>query len=251
MAEFFGDLERLAADAYPYRWPIIAAVAVLLAGAVYYAHRIGLHLLLWRRRVAAAIIGTPLLVLFGFISYDLGSPLFINKTVEEEFPFAYAAEVPPGMEMADVEMVMEGMANVVSTVDENMPRMAPGAGSTDGSAAALKSGMFRDADSFHKGSGVATVYRTPDGSHLLRLEDLDVTNGPDLRVLLVRHHDPTHRDQVRDQGYVELDKLKGNRGSQNYPIPDGEDPAGYNSVVIYCAPFHVIFSVAPLVDVSG
>ena len=44
---------------------------------------------------------------------------------------------------------------------------------------------------------------------------------------------------------MELDKLKGNMGNQNYPIPE-MDLSQYRSVVIYCKPFHVIFSVAPL-----
>ncbi len=258
MAEFFGDLERLAADLYPYRWPIIAAVVAVLAGAGAVVYRKRWHLawqiFLVRHKVAAVIIGVPLLALFGFITYDLGSPLFINKTVEEEFPFAFAADVPSSMSMEDAEMVMAGMAGIDSTVEEGMPSgMMPADGEGDSSkAVALKSGSFRDADSFHRGSGTATIYRAPDGSHLLRLEDFSVTNGPDLRVLLSRHPDPMDRHQVReDDGFIQLDKLKGNRGNQNYPIPADVDPAEYGSVIIYCWPFSVVFSVAPLAEVSG
>ncbi len=249
MAEFFGDIERLAADLFPYRWPIIAGIVVVLAGAGAFAYKKGWHLVLrafvMRHRVAVTIIGVPLLVLFGFISYDLGSPLFINKTVEEEFPFAFAAEVPAGMSMEDVEMVMSGMAEIVSEAEEAMPAMMSG-DDADSQATALKSGNFRDADAFHRGSGTATIYRGPEGSHLLRLEDFSVTNGPDLRVLLSRHPDPMDRHEARDDGYILLDKLKGNRGNQNYPIPADVDPAEYNSVIIYCWPFSVVFSVAPL-----
>ena len=111
---------------------------------------------------------------------------------------------------------------------------------------ALASGNFRDADSFHKGSGVATIYRLPDGSHLLRLEDFKVTNGPDLRVLLARPNDPQSRDELQAGGYTHLAKLKGNVGNQNYELPADVDPAGIGSVIIYCMPFKVIFSVAPL-----
>ena len=114
------------------------------------------------------------------------------------------------------------------------------------SAVKLKNGSFRDADGFHKGSGQATIYRGPDGSHLLRLENLNVTNGPDLRVLLSPHQDPMSRSEVKTPGYVELAKLKGNKGDQNYVVPDDVDVAAQRSVIIYCKPFHVIFSVAPL-----
>ena len=72
----------------------------------------------------------------------------------------------------------------------------------------LKLGSFRDADSFHKGSGEAIVYRGPDGSLLLRLENFAVTNGPDLRVILSPHQDPGNKDEVKTPGYIELGKLK-------------------------------------------
>ena len=91
----------------------------------------------------------------------------------------------------------------------------------------------------------------PGGEYLLRLEEFKVTNGPDLRVLLSAHPDPMSRSEVKDDGYVELGKLKGNIGNQNYEIPSGVDISGYRSVVIYCKPFHVIFSVAPLSAARG
>ena len=180
MAEFFGDLERLAADLYPYRWPHIRGhrrragggrIPNLPEGMARGAPGIRVK----RNRVAVTVIGVPLLIIFGFITYDLGSPLFINKTVEEEFPFAFAADVPADMSMENVEMIMSGMAEIDSAVEEAMPammEMASEGQADDSQAVALKSGNFRDADSFHRGSGTATIYRAPDDSHLLRLETL-------------------------------------------------------------------------------
>ena len=51
-------------------------------------------------------------------------------------------------------------------------------------------------------------------------------------------------------GYLDLGKLKGNRGNQNYPIPADVDISIFNSVVIYCKPFAVVFSVATLYDAT-
>ena len=45
-----------------------------------------------------------------------------------------------------------------------------------------------------------------------------------------------------------MSKLKGNMGNQNYPTPDDADISSFNSVVIFCKPFKVIFSVATLED---
>ena len=33
---------------------------------------------------------------------------------------------------------------------------------------------------------------------------------------------------------------------EEFPLPAAADPSAYSSVVIYCAPFHVIFSIASL-----
>ena len=173
------------------------------------------------------------------LAWWLGSPLFLSKTVDEEFPLTVDATVPENMTRAEVEAVMKGMAMVDSPMSEGM--MAGMAG-----ASVVKTGTFRDADRSHKGSGSVTIYRLEDGSHVLRLEDLNVTNGPDLRVILSPDPDPRSRDDVTTEGYVELGKLKGNIGNQNYPIDAGVDVSAFNSVVIYCKPFHVLFAVAGL-----
>ena len=123
---------------------------------------------------------------------------------------------------------------------------ATAAAASETAPAEIKAGSFRDADRAHKGSGQAKIFRATDGSRLLRLENLDVTNGPDLRVILTPHPDPMSRGDVTAPGYVELGKLKGNKGNQNYVIPADVDLAAQGSVVIYCKPFQVIFSVASL-----
>ena len=52
---------------------------------------------------------------------------------------------------------------------------------------------------------------------------------------------------VFDDGpHVVLGPLKGNVGSQNYPIPDNVDVKDYSAVSIWCARFHVSFGAAEL-----
>ena len=288
MGAFFGELERLMAELYPYRWLITAIVLVALAALTALAYRKGWHTVLWEKRATVAMVGTPMLILGVIAGWYLASPLFTDKRVEEAFPFALTATVPSGMDREDVEMVMAGMAKTdlgfsepmsdmakatgmdVETVNEGLAMLKKGMADSDdamvdkgvamiqdgtapaeqASAVELKSGAFRDADSFHRGSGKATVYRGPDGSHLLRLENLDVTNGPSLHVILSPHQDPMRVSEIKDGGFVDLGKLKGNQGNQNYEIPDDVDIQAYKSVVIYCKPFQVIFSVAPLQDLS-
>ncbi|WP_265864100.1 DM13 domain-containing protein [Streptomyces sp. SKN60] len=101
----------------------------------------------------------------------------------------------------------------------------------------------------HATTGVVKVVRLADGTHTLRLEGLDTSNGPDLRVWL--SDAPVKEGKagwgVFDEGkYVNLAKLKGNKGDQNYALPAGLDWSAYPSVSIWCDRFDVSFGAAAL-----
>lgn len=62
-------------------------------------------------------------------------------------------------------------------------------------------------DDFHMASGKIKVLQSPDGTQIMRFENLDVTNGHDLYVYL------TTDTNAKD--IVSLGRLKGNKGNQN------------------------------------
>ena len=191
-------------------------------------------------------IGLFALIPIIWVAWWLGSPLFSSTQVNEEFPFATRAVVPANMTMADVETRMTEAARADSEVNESMAQMKGGPADQDAVKAEL-TGEFRDADAFHKGSGTATIYEIVDtGERVLRFEDFRVTNGPDLRVLLANGANPESHSDLDESGYVELSALKGNVGPQNYVIPSDFDLSNAQSVVIYCNPFRMVFSVATL-----
>lgn len=190
---------------------------------------------------ARIIIGLVVLVPILALAWWLGSPLFLSQTVEEAFPMSQGATIPEALSQGEVEAIMAGMAKVDLEADDGAMAVA---------ATALLRGELTDADAFHQGSGSATLYRLEDGSALLRLEDLAVTNGPDLHVILSMNPDPNNRSEVMEGSYLDLGPLKGNRGDQNYPLPPDVDLSQIGSVVIYCMPFHVIFSTATLTPVN-
>ena len=72
----------------------------------------------------------------------------------------------------------------------------------------------------------------------------------DLRVILTPVQNPGGAGEVAAPGHLELAKLKRNLGNQNYEIPGDVDITSFQSVVIFCKLFRVIFSVAPLQDTS-
>jgi hypothetical protein len=73
-----------------------------------------------------------------------------------------------------------------------------------------------------------------------------VTNGPDLKVWLVKSGDIKSSADVKDSHWLELGALKGNIGDQNYVIPADASIADYKSVVIWCKQFGVLFAAADL-----
>jgi hypothetical protein len=101
----------------------------------------------------------------------------------------------------------------------------------------------------HATTGTVQLLRLPDGSEVLRVEDLDTSNGPLLKVWLTDQPVVEGRDgwHVFDDGrHVDLGDLKGNIGSANYPVPADADLTGLTSVTIWCDRFDVSFGAAEL-----
>jgi len=149
--------------------------------------------------------------------------LFVDRTVDEALP-EVTAQVP------DV---------TGSLVDHSPP---PTEGS-DGPVT-VAGGSFTSLE--HETTGTALVVELEDGTRFLRLEDLETSNGPDLRVVLTDQ--PLSDDwQVWDDGeLLDLGPLKGNIGSSNYEIPSSVDLGSFRTAVIWCRRFSVGFAVAPL-----
>ncbi len=190
-------------------------------------------------------VGIVAIVPLAWLSWWLISPLWADTEVSEEFPLAARAVVPENMTIGEVEEVMMAAADMEDhSISETMPEMT--ATTAQEEPQSRLTGQFQDADRVHQGSGSATVYDVGGGQLVLRLDEFRVTNGPDLRVLLANAATPEGHSDLADAGYVELGKLKGNVGSQNYEIPADVSLDDVKSVVIYCNPFRVVFSVAPL-----
>ena len=111
-------------------------------------------------------------------------------------------------------------------------------------------GMFRDADSAHSGKGLATIFRSASGASVLRFTEFEATNGPDLKVWLVKAGAIATSADVKASEWLSLGPLKGNIGNQNYVIPANTDALSYKSVVIWCEQFGVLFSAADLAPPS-
>jgi hypothetical protein len=114
-----------------------------------------------------------------------------------------------------------------------------------GPVVTLIEGSFVDRS--HPGSGRAKVLNDGTDQRFLRFEEFETDNGPDLFVYLTR------ADAAADAGafgvdgdFVNLGRLKGNVGEQNYEIPIDVDLSQFDTVVVWCDRFSVAFTAADL-----
>ncbi len=104
----------------------------------------------------------------------------------------------------------------------------------------LRVGSFTEVDAIHKGEGSAVLVENGE-EKFIRFENFKVTNGPDLYVWLTKSDQPTSKIESLGD-YIDLGKLKGNVGDQNYTIT--RDIEGYDTVVIWCKQFSQLFTYA-------
>jgi hypothetical protein len=138
--------------------------------------------------------------------------------------------------------VNEDFPAIRSASEEQGPSQAAQSAPRD--PVVVSSGRFHPVA--HPGTGDAIVYRLEDGSHVLRLENLDIFNGPALYVYAVAARDADDNETVLDAGFLNLGPLKGNRGNQTYELPPEFDPDRHRSISIWCKRFSVNFATAPL-----
>ena len=93
-------------------------------------------------------------------------------------------------------------------------------------------------DGIHDATGDVLLIETDEGSKYLRFENFKATNGPDLYVYLSTDTDASD--------FINLGRLKGNIGNQNYLIPPGAELSKYSTVLIWCKQFSVLFGSAEL-----
>lgn len=160
------------------------------------------------------------LVVVGAVGWYLFRPelLFVKKRVNESLPATASQE-------------SVGRASAGAT----MP-------------AALLTGQFHSVA--HETKGSATVHQLPEGKRVLRLTEFVTSNGPDVRVYLVAASDASDNETVTKAGFVELGKLKGTEGNQNYDVPADLDLNRYRAATIWCRRFSVNFGTAPLTPAS-
>jgi len=206
----------------------------------------------------AVLKGIAIAIIIGIVAvgaYYLAGPLFYKKVVDEPLPIALnelqkdltyeqfvnmadekRKEIVDKMPMKTIDLIMGEAKKLVKPVSEDMQSMisqiTPDSKQTPKFS---KQGTFEGLAG-HQANGKAVIISVGDIA-FLRFEDFEVTNGPDLHVYITK--------QGNVENGIELGKLKGSQGNQNYALK-GIDTSLYDTVVIYCQPFHVYFASAKL-----
>ncbi len=182
---------------------------------------------LLRRYVANAALraAIPSVIALGVLTLVV-LPYFRDETVVETLPTS----------SADLGLAAPAVQAPTSTVPTAAPSAAGAPTQPTTTAPAgpvrLSAGTLRGIG--HRASGQAAVYRLADGTAFVRLEDVDVENGPDYVLYLV-----PGADRRSPSGGVNLGALKGNQGTQNYALPAGIDLGATHTVLIWCRAFAV------------
>jgi len=217
-----------------------------------------------RKGIKFGIIGA-IVIIIGVSAFYLASPLFISTEIDEPLPEGANVSTPlpsnqfqefmamneeerieAGNQMNEQEknQIMLEFARMNTSINESMSQINQSlpeqqTARTGNETSTLLTGSFVGVgDGIHDAQGIAKVIPIEGGGKVLRLEDLVVTNGPDLYVYLST--DKSASD------FVNLGRLKANIGNQNYQIPEGTDLTKYDTVLIWCKAFSVLFGSAEL-----
>ena len=165
------------------------------------------------------LIAVVVLVVIGVGSW-MAYPLFVNKEVDESLDDFIT-------QMNDGEVTEK--VNSGTGFDEDEQPVVIATGTFEGRAG-------------HRGTGTVNLLAYGD-ERLIQFDgDFDIVNGPDLFV-----HLGANDEYSRE---ANLGKLKGNRGSQIYAVPESYDLEDLDEVWVWCRAFSTPFVQATLTPVE-
>ncbi|MCE7734548.1 MAG: DM13 domain-containing protein [Candidatus Heimdallarchaeota archaeon] len=129
------------------------------------------------------------------------------------------------------------------TLNEELPDVE------SGEVTLLYTGTFVKIDDEHYGSGTAEIIQTAEGKIQLLFRDVDLANGPALFVYLSKK-DSFSSSSDSAGSFKNLGELPAQKGNFSMNIIGVTNLDEFNSVLIWCKPFDVVFTFATLSPVS-
>lgn len=184
---------------------------------------------LWIALITIAIIAIPIAyyifsTAFTVIELQEDSPIDIESTVEK-LQIKDAMDTMDAATKAEFEKQVDAAKANIMVMDDVMPS----------GPKVISQGEFKPRAHDVKGKSLLI---SKNGENILRFEDFETINGPDLRIYL--------SSELGNDDFIELGKIKATKGNVNYDIPAGTDLSKYKFVLVWCKPFGVLFSYAEL-----
>ena len=176
-----------------------------------------------------------IIILGAGISWILISPLFLEgETLDEELPDTIGV-VNNTTVATDENNDMEN----TSTVMENETITMTDSNTSSSQFTLISQGELQRVDSVHHGSGTVQLVKNNElGSYSIFFRDVVIANGPGLVVYLTTGHEGF--SEADD--HADLGKLKAQKGNFSMDVPEGVDPTEYNTVIVWCEPFNILFT---------
>jgi len=179
------------------------------------------------------IIWTVVVIIGLVVGWYLLSPIWRDVELNEASPLSAdrpeisdAFESMDAVTRAEFESETEKMKSAVMEKSESMPTA---------DSQLIAEGNF--VSRAHEVAGRALLIEA-NGKKIIRFEDFETINGPDLRIYL--------SSSLGNEDFVDLGPIRATVGNVNYVLPDGVDTNRYDKVLVWCRAFRVLFSYADL-----
>jgi hypothetical protein len=106
-------------------------------------------------------------------------------------------------------------------------------------ASELPSGTFIKKKKKLKGAW--EVVQRGDKTFIVFADDFRAANGPDLKIFLSPQTVSDVTGKTAVNGAINIGELKATKGTQEYEIPAGVNLADYNSVLVHCEAYSVLW----------
>lgn len=210
------------------------------------------------KKTIISIFAIVFIILLSIVGWHFLSPLFIDVEVQEEDIFANQVNVANNQEKVEpIKEKTELLPIENTTIQDsnvqnqtNIEKIEPTEVVEEETEIVetfpklVREGEFERIDYAIDGS--YKIYQLEDLSYVLRVNDIDVLNGPDLHFVLTNEWGDSLDDYVKISG-PDIDGEKfANKGSYNVEIPKGVNVEEFDNLIIHCVQYNHAFAGARL-----
>lgn len=186
------------------------------------------------KKIIILTFGIMFIFLLFIVGWHFLSPLFIDVEIQEEDIFANQVNIinqQHNEEKINTSLNNNSEKEKIKLEIEEFPKL-------------IKEGNFERIDYNIEGS--FKVYQLKNLSYILRVENIDVINGPDLHFVLTNEWNDSLNDYVKISG-PDVDGEKfANKGSYNIEVPKDINIEEFDNLIIHCVQYNHAFAGARL-----